>query len=178
MQNRRRFLSHLAAVTAVSATTTAAAATSMLSTLTGSASDPIFAAIAAHREAAATFLAVLGVLSADADPYPDMRPLGAAIRARYAATNALIEMAPTTSAGLRALQAHLRDDRYSSDRPFIGLPVIFDDGRLCTIECRYPEAVDWFIARRASEMTGGLPPRALHVDELISAIRRDRAAAV
>jgi hypothetical protein len=142
--------------------------------------DPIFAAIAAHREAAATFQIVIEALTLEgeaagpAGPCPDVRPLDAACKARYYAAQALIETAPTTHAGLRALENHLRDDRHSLARGFIRLPVIDDDGRFIQ-QCGYPEAVDWFIAQRASEIAGWVPPRALSMDELLSAIRAESA---
>jgi hypothetical protein len=117
------------------------------STLAGSSADPIYGAIDAHREAAATFQTVVEVLERKAGPCPDVRPFDAAVEARYAAGKALIETAPTTRAGLWALEAHLRDDRHSFARWFIRLPLILDDGRLRTTSCGGPEAVDWFIAR-------------------------------
>jgi hypothetical protein len=66
------------------------------------------------------------------------------------------------------------DDRHSRARGFIDLPVILDGG-LGTISLGGPEAVDWFIPQRASEMTGRAPPRPLNVEDVLSAIRSAQA---
>jgi hypothetical protein len=72
----------------------------------------------------------------------------AAVMAEYAAAGALIETAPTTRAGLRALESLLREDRSSSARWCIRMPT----------ECGYylssdrPEGVDWLIAKLAAEI--------------------------
>jgi hypothetical protein len=87
--------------------------------------DPIFAAIDAHREAVTTFNAMHAKMVAEAlndsngAPLPlQLAPamLQAAFSAQLASAGALIDTAPTTRAGLRALEVYLRDERTRSVR--------------------------------------------------------------
>jgi hypothetical protein len=135
--------------------------------------DPIFAAIDAHREADGkvdTEHAKLVAVGLDGDNW---MPTQAALMAECAAAKALIGTTPTTRAGLLALEAHLRDDRHRSARWAIRIPVILDGFR-ATSNCEQ-EAVDWLIAQRASEMSGGAPPRPWDVEDVLSAIRSGQA---
>jgi hypothetical protein len=72
--------------------------------------DPIFAAIAEHQASIQNADRENERLEA-ADPDGDWRPTHAALMAEGAAAKALIETPPTTRAGLRALEDHLREDR-------------------------------------------------------------------
>ena len=55
--------------------------------------------------------------------------------AEFAAASVLISTAPTTPAGLRALEFHLRDDRHLSVRHHIQIPVILDGRLRSTSNC-------------------------------------------
>ena len=58
---------------------------------------------------------------------------------------------PTTHAGLRALEAHLRDDRHNSARGFIGVPC-GDGFAVCFDSAGNQKSVDWLIAKRGAEI--------------------------
>ncbi len=73
----------------------------------------------------------------------------AALWAELAAAKALIETAPTTRAGLRALESYLRKDRNNNARMGIQMTGTTDDGYTYTWSSGGPESVDWLIAKRA-----------------------------
>jgi hypothetical protein len=75
----------------------------------------------------------------------------AAIRAGNLAAAALIDTAPTTQAGLRALQSHLLDDRYAHARGFIRVPP-GRDFMFSLDSTRNHKNVDFLIAKRAAEI--------------------------
>jgi hypothetical protein len=164
--SRRNFLTSAAGI--------AAGATAIAAVPVVALPDPIYSAIDTHRNLAK--VCDLTYAAAGGAPYTleEGEKIVATVRAEAVAARALIQTAPTTPAGLWALEAHLRDDRHSRARGFINLPVILDGG-LGTISLGGPEAVDWFIAQRASEMTGRAPPRPLNVEDVLSAIRSAQA---
>jgi hypothetical protein len=131
-------------------------------------------AIDAHRNMSKVY--DLTVTAAGDGPFTleEGEKIVATIRAEARAAIALIDTAPTTREGLLALEAHLRDDRYSRARRAIRLPVILD-GRLGTTSNDSQEAVDWLIAQRASEMAGGGTAAPPDVDDCLSAIRSSQA---
>jgi hypothetical protein len=120
--------------------------------------DPIFAAIDAHAASVGTvwtlqarLLRMIGGDMAAAEDLcrsPETRAVQAALLAECAAGTVLIATAPTTSAGLRALADHLRDDRYRGARWFIERTVTTDGG--FSYDSR--GNVDWLIAKRAAEL--------------------------
>ena len=75
--------------------------------------DPIFAAIDTHRETVGNADRANERLTA-AGPDGDWRPTHAALVAEIAAAKALIGTAPTTHAGLRALEEYLRRNDHVS----------------------------------------------------------------
>ena len=131
--------------------------------------DPIFAAIDAHRETVGKFDIERERLAGAAPDDSNWRPAQAALMAESAAASVLISTAPTTPAGLRALEFHLRDDRHLSVRHHIQIPVILDGRLRSTSNCEQA-AVDWLIAQRASEMSGGAHPRPWGLEDMLSAI--------
>jgi hypothetical protein len=78
----------------------------------------------------------------------------AALWAEHAAAKALIETAPTTRAGLRALESYLREDRNNNARMGIQMTGTMESGRTYTWSSGGPESVDWLIAKRAAEIVG------------------------
>ena len=78
----------------------------------------------------------------------------AALWAELAAAKALIETAPTTRAGLRALESYLRKDRNNNARMGIQMTGTMESGRTYTWSSGGPESVDWLIAKRAAEIVG------------------------
>src|SRR4029077_13356504 len=115
--SRRNFLTSAAGI-AAGATAIAAVPVVALP------ADPIYSAIDAHRNMAK--VCDLTYAAAGGAPYTleEGEKIVATVRAEAVAARALIETAPTTPAGLLALEAHLRDDRHSRARGFINLPVI------------------------------------------------------
>jgi hypothetical protein len=150
--NRRAFLTMAAGV--------AAGATAAVPALAIPA-DPIFAAIDAHAESVRTvwtlqarLLGMIGgdmAVAEDLCRSPETRAVQAALLAECAAGTALIETAPTTSAGLRALEDHLRDDRFRSARMQISYTVTAN-GHTYTCGSDGPEGAAWLIAKRAAEL--------------------------
>jgi hypothetical protein len=65
------------------------------------------------------------------------------------AAKALVDTAPTTPAGLRALEVHLREEDSRLALNFIERPVMIDGRHACTFSGG-PEGVDWLIAKRAA----------------------------
>jgi hypothetical protein len=63
----------------------------------------------------------------------------------------MIDTAPTTQAGLRALGAHLLDDRYAHARGFIRVPP-GRDYMFSLDSTRNQKNVEWLIAKRAAEI--------------------------
>jgi hypothetical protein len=127
--------------------------------------DPIFVAIDRHRDA--TVLHAQTCEEADEHGGPDWdEKIMATMRAGIAAKKTLIATLPTTREGLLALEEYLRHNHVG-----VPVPVTFDDGLLRTEYLSGPKAVDWFIAQRASEMSGGPPPRALNFDDAVVAIK-------
>jgi hypothetical protein len=59
---------------------------------------------------------------------------------------------PTTRAGLRALEAHLRQDRHKHARWHI--PRLLKSGKSCPFSTHIDslESVDWLIAKRGAEI--------------------------
>jgi hypothetical protein len=120
--------------------------------------DPIYSAIDAHAESVRTvwtlharLLRMIGgdmAVAEDLCRSPETRAVQAALLAECAAATALIETAPTTRAGLRALADHLRDDRYRSALWFIERTVRTDGG--FSYDSR--GNIDWLIAKRAAEL--------------------------
>jgi hypothetical protein len=110
--------------------------------------DPILAAIAEHRASVQKTDRANETLLA-AGPDGDWRPTHAALVAENAAARVLIGTAPTTHAGLRALEEYLRrNDQVSRG---IERTVTTDDGYTYTISGT-PECVDWLVAQRAAEI--------------------------
>ena len=60
--------------------------------------------------------------------------------------------APSTRAGLRALEAHLREDLHRSARAFIKITFATETGDTYTYANWGLESVDWLIAKRAAEI--------------------------
>ena len=85
-------------------------------TTTTDASDPIFVATEVHARADVAFWAVYEELRAVGPEDSDHLPMQAALMTVLEAENALIDTAPSTQIGLRALEAHLREDRHRSAR--------------------------------------------------------------
>ena len=116
--------------------------------------DPIYAALDAHREAATAFYAANARLTAEGlTDSIYWQTANATLTAQCLAGAALIDTAPTTRAGLRALEVELRKDtgdarmlrrRISHPRTVDGIPYTSHDGST--------EAVAWFIAKRAAEI--------------------------
>jgi hypothetical protein len=75
----------------------------------------------------------------------------AALWAMCAAARALMGTAPTTYAGLWALEDYLNDDRNSSLIGSIKRAITTDNGFTYTMGGG-PGAVDWLIAKRAAEI--------------------------
>jgi hypothetical protein len=111
--------------------------------------DPIFAAIAAHGD---RWNAVNRAHERFVAGLADHHPVQAALLAQCVAAKTLIETAPTTRAGLRALECYLREDRNSNVRMTIRMTGTMDDGRTYTWSCVGPEGVNWLIAQRAAEI--------------------------
>jgi hypothetical protein len=111
--------------------------------------DPIFAAIDAHREAGAKFHSENAKLGAtDIDD----RPAQAALVAWAATAEALIGTPPTTRAGVRALDRHLRegDGRFAVN--WIERPMTLASGRTCMMIGGGPEGIDYLIGKRAAAL--------------------------
>jgi hypothetical protein len=115
--------------------------------------DPIFAAIEAHREAVIKFDAGHAKLTAEGLNDSNWQPVNTALSAQFATGHALIDTAPTTRAGLLALESYLIEDgigprmlRQSIRRPVTRNGITFTsmDGS--------PESVDWLISKRAAEI--------------------------
>jgi hypothetical protein len=155
MKNNRR------AVLAIAAGATAAALGAVPSLALPV--DPVFAAIDRYRDAVATFLVEHAKLTASGITGENWRPMDAAFRVAFAASYALIGTAPTTRAGLRALEKQLRDKTSVPSAPVVeytvniaGQPVshVVDswlafegaDGTFSHWD------VDWLIARRTAEL--------------------------
>ena len=81
----------------------------------------------------------------------DTLPIEAAVRAGHITAAALIDTAPTTQAGLRALESHLLDDRYAHARGFIRVPP-GRDYMFSLDSTRNHKNVDFLIAKRAAEI--------------------------
>jgi hypothetical protein len=118
--------------------------------------DPMLAAIALHREAINRLNTAHAKLVAEGLTDSNSQPVGAALMATFAPARALIDTPPTTRAGLQALDAYLREDsigprmarqNINYPRTVDGIPFTASDGS--------PEAVDWFIAKRAAEIDHG-----------------------
>jgi hypothetical protein len=142
------------AVILAGALASAACAISLAAAATGHrpacpAVDPIHAAIEAHREAVARADYESARLSAaGGSDLVDWRPAHEAHLAAIDSGRALIAIVPVSMAGLRALEAHLRDPRYSRATRFIERRVEFGDG-IASVSGG-PEAVDW-VVRTARE---------------------------
>jgi hypothetical protein len=110
---------------------------------------PIFAAIDAHGDRRdAVDRAHEGFVAGLADH----RPVQAALLAECAAARVLIGTAPTTRAGLRALERHLRDDRNRGAIHFIRHTFTTDDGYTYTISGDLDQGLNRLIAQRAAEI--------------------------
>src|SRR6266850_2157169 len=112
--------------------------------------DPIFAAIAEHQASIEnTDRADETLLAAGIEG--DHRPMQAALWAMCAAARVLMGTAPTTYAGLRALEDYLNDDRNRSLIGSIERTITRDDGSTYRIGGG-AGAVGWLIAKRAAEI--------------------------
>jgi hypothetical protein len=116
--------------------------------------DPVFAAIDAHRAAVTALEAIHtatveeALIASNGAPLPiQIAPSGlqAAFSATLAPAAALMGTVPTTHAGLRALESHLRAD--SMLRRRIGHTVTVD-GLTFSSHDGSPTAVDWHIAKK------------------------------
>jgi hypothetical protein len=114
--------------------------------------DPIYAAIAEHQASIQNADRENERLEA-AGPDGDWRPTHAALVAIGAAARVLMDTAPTTYAGLRALEDYLNDDRNRSLIGRIERTITTDDGFTYRMGGG-SGAVDWFIAKRAAEIDG------------------------
>jgi hypothetical protein len=132
---RRALLAGLA----IAAIPTAIAA-GTVTTLAAANTDPIFAAIEAHLQATQALDRLIAV-----GPY-DRGTQDAAIANEHLAGDVLISTAPTTLAGLRALERHLRQER-SAPAVFmsLGRPWMIATGRCIHTN----HHVDMLIAKRA-----------------------------
>ena len=120
--------------------------------LTSPPRDPIFDAIDAHREAIAKFNTEHErPVAAGGPDGSNWHPAQAALMAEVAAAKALIETAPTTRAGLRALERHLHEDDSRLALHFIKRPFTVDGRRMGAVSGG-SEGVDWLIAQRAAEI--------------------------
>jgi hypothetical protein len=147
----------------------------MTSTTTGT-PDPIFAAIEAHEKATDALMTMHEQQLAENPPRYNSNgnmicrmvgsdhPAAVAVMACFKTEAALIDTAPRTQAGLTALAAHLRDDRYKHAReriPELMTPKMYlqlrdenltiEDGWRVVIDDR--AFVDWFIAKRGAEIS-------------------------
>jgi hypothetical protein len=113
--------------------------------------DPIFAAIAEHQASIQKTDRANDRLAA-AGPDGDWRPVHAALVAEMAAARVLIETAPTTHAGLRALEEYLRRNDHVSRG--IERTVTTDDGYTYKISGG-PEGVDLRELGRLAGATAG-----------------------
>jgi hypothetical protein len=118
---------------------------------TTAASDPIFAAIEAHAKATDEIWALSEKSLAVGPENMDFDLVQAAVVACHELDAALIDTAPTTRAGLRALDAHLRQDRHKNARWYIPR---LTGKRLPPFSTHIDslEGVDWLIAKRAAEI--------------------------
>jgi hypothetical protein len=118
--------------------------------------DPIYAAIAAHREAVNRLNTAHAKLVAEGLTDSNSQPVGAALMATFGCSAALIDTVPTTREGLRALESYLLEDgigprmarqniRYP--RTVEGITFTSSDGS--------PESVAWLIGQRAAELYRG-----------------------
>lgn len=106
--------------------------------------DPIFGAIDAHRDATrALDLAYKGRRSMGPE---DHKLVQAAISADLAAAKTLVATAPTTQAGVWALERHLREDASIFALNFIERPATYGTISGDT------QGIDWLIAKRAAEI--------------------------
>jgi hypothetical protein len=114
---------------------------------TNPAPDPVFAAIDTHQEAAAKFHGENAKLGAT-----DIDDAQAALVAWAATAEALIGTAPTTRAGVRALDRHLRegDGRFAVN--WIERPMTLASGRTCMMIGGGPEGIDYLIGKRAAAL--------------------------
>ena len=146
LPHRRSLLAGLAAMVPVAALSTVPAIAAAAVT-----PDPIFAAIEAHAKADDEFWTLYEELLAVGPENAGHLPIEATVVAEFKAARAMIDTAPTTHAGLRALEAHLRADRHYTARGFIGVPCgrgfahHFDGAE-------NQKSVDWLIAKRAAEI--------------------------
>lgn len=113
--------------------------------------DPIFAAIDAHARATDALWALHEESLAVGPENADHLPLETAVRACFETEAALIDTAPTTRAGLRALEAHLRQDRHKHARWSIPRLAKTRNAPFST-HIDSLESVDWLIAKRAAEI--------------------------
>jgi hypothetical protein len=118
----------------------------------GDATDPIFATIEAHAKASAALWALHEESLAVGPENAGHLQIEAAVAAELDAAKALIDTAPNTQIGLRALEAHLREDRHRSARGFIKRTHTTETGRTYTSSNWELENVDWLIAKRAAEI--------------------------
>jgi hypothetical protein len=115
----------------------------------GHAADPIFAAIDAHRASVETtdrLLELAELRGMSADLYSVVHD---SLRSERKTAKALTGTAPTTRAGLRALEEYLRRNDYLSLA--IERTATTDDGYTYK-HSGGPEGVDWLIAKRAAEI--------------------------
>lgn len=112
--------------------------------------DPIFAAIDEHRAAVRTFDSLANRVATREEA--DHTTIISGVMAYYTAGRVLTETAPTTRAGLQALDRYLRDERNGQARNSIEYPRVRDGvvvGRSSGIGL---EGVDYLIAKRAAEL--------------------------
>jgi hypothetical protein len=136
--NRRAFLTTMA----VAGTAVVAGAVALSPSAEA---DPIFAAIDTHRNT------TIHPLEGDGPYEPgQVEKFVETTVAKSRAALALIATAPTTRAGLRALDAHLRQDNRA--RWYIRRPGEDPFARLADATASCEEAVNWLIAKRAAEI--------------------------
>ena len=159
----------------IMASAAAVAAVPITVPATAEPADPIFAAIDAHTRVVDAMSAMHERMLAESPPRFDNNgdmickmvgpdhPAAVACRACFDAEKTLITTAPTTQAGLQALAAHLRNDRYKRARdriPGLMSPAMYLSMRdnALTIEDGWRVViddtvfVDWLIAKRFAEI--------------------------
>ena len=109
--------------------------------------DPIFAAIVEHRASVLKTNRLLEIADHDSMVH-DL------LRSERRAAQALVATAPTTHAGLRALDEHLREDAHRGAIHLIRHTVTTDDGTTYTISGDLDQGVNRLIAQRAAEIDG------------------------
>jgi hypothetical protein len=124
-----------------------------MTVLIGVAPVSVFAAIEVHAKASDELWALHEESHALGPQNADHLPIEAAtVAAELGASQTLINTAPSTLAGLRALEAHLREDRHRSAQGIIKITSTTETGRTYAYSSWGHESVDRLIAKRLAEI--------------------------